>query len=164
MHTIDRAILADATTMLDLQQRAFAEEGRRCGTEEIPPLTEPLAAIVEHVQSQTALVARLDGRLIGAIRGVRTGGVCTLRALVVDPSCQGRGVGSSLLRALERAHPDAARFDLTTNTLMEGNVPFYERHGYRVVAFTRHGDRITLAQMCKEVAGFAPGMPGILST
>jgi predicted N-acetyltransferase YhbS len=155
MYTISRAIPEDAPTMLDLQRRAFADEGRRSGSQDIPPLTEPLDAVIEHIQKQTALVARDNGRIIGTIRGIVKGRVCTVRALAVDPESQGRGVGSALLNALERTLPDLARFDLTTNTVMEGNVPFYERHGYRVVELTRHSELVTLAQMTKAVDGDA---------
>ena len=142
--------------MLALQRRAFEEEGRRSGTRDIPPLTETLDAVLDHVRTQTALVARADGAIVGTIRGIVSGTACTIRALVVEPAMHGRGVGSALLDALERALPDVARFDLTTNTLMENNVPFYERRGYRVVELTRHSERVTLAQMSKAVAEDPP--------
>ena len=155
MYSISRAILEDAPTMLDLQRRAFAEEGRRSGSQDIPPLTEPLHAVAEHIQKQTALVARDNGKIIGMIRGIVNGQVCTIRALAVEPAYRGQGIGSALLNALERTLPDVARFDLTTNTVMEGNVPFYERHGYRTIELTRHSDLVTLAQMTKAVDGDA---------
>lgn len=150
-YTLGPARPDDAAAMLDLQRRAFAEEGRRSGTQDIPPLTEQLDAVNEHIRTQTALVARDAGTIIGTIRGIVDGRACTVRALVVDPAYQGRGVGSALLDALERTLTDVARFDLTTNTLMEGNVPFYERRGYKVVELTRHSARVTLAQMSKTV-------------
>ena len=137
--------------MLELQRRAFAEEGRRSGSADIPPLTEPVAAISGHIERQTALVARDGGRIVGAIRGVVADRACTIRALVVEPELQGRGIGSSLLGALEAAHPDVERFDLTTNTVMEGNVPFYERHGYGVCQLTPYSEKVVLAQMTKFV-------------
>ena len=115
--------------MLDLQRRAFAEEGRRSGSQDIPPLTELLDAVTEHIQKQTALVARDNGKLIGMIRGIVNGRVCTIRALAVDSAYRGHGIGSALLNALERTLPGVAQFDLTTNTVMEGNVPFYEDMG-----------------------------------
>jgi len=155
MYTISPAIPEDAPTMLDLQRRAFAEEGHRSGSQDIPPLTERLDTVIENIQKQTALIARIDGKIIGAIRGIVNSRVCTVRALAVDPANQGRGIGSALLNALERALPDVAQFDLTTNTVMEGNVPFYERHGYRVTELTRHSERVTLAQMTKAVEGNA---------
>ena len=40
--------------------------------------------------------------------------------------------------------------DRTTNTLVPGNVQFYERHGYTVHELTRHGETIVLAQMRKR--------------
>ena len=155
MYSISRALPEDAPTMLDLQRRAFAEEGRRSGSQDIPPLTEPLDAVAKHIQEQTALVARDNGKVIGMIRGIVEGRVCTIRALAVDAAYRGHGIGSALLHSLERALSGVARFDLTTNTVMEGNVPFYERHGYRTVELTRHSELVTLAQMSKAVDGSA---------
>jgi tRNA (guanine37-N1)-methyltransferase len=155
MLTIVRARDADVAAMHDLQMRAFDEEGRRCGTRDIPPLQESIASVAEHVRTQLALVAREDGRIVGCVRGLREGRACRIRALVVDPSRHGRGFGSALLRALEAELADVDRIVLTTNTIMEANVPFYERHGYRVVETTTPVPGITLAQMAKSVAGAA---------
>lgn len=149
MHTIVPATPVDAATILDIQRRAFAEEGRRCDTREIPPLTETLGDLVEHIRNQTVLMARHGAHIIGSVRGIAAGDVCTVRALSIEPAYQGRGIGSALLHAIEAAHPRAAHFELTTNTIMPGNVRFYERHGYRITELTRYSDRITLAQMTK---------------
>ena len=153
MHTISRATLHDAPAMLLLQRRAFEEEGRRVGRlpdgQEIPPLAEPVEAIEAHIREQTAFVARLDGCVIGTVRGVVADRVCRVRALAVDSAFRGRGIGSALLRALEQAVTEVDRFDLTTNTAMEGNVPFYERHGYRVIGVDHPRANVELAQMTK---------------
>lgn len=153
MLTIRRATAADATPMLALQRRAFVEEARRSGTEDIPPLTEPLASIAAHIERETAIVATLGDRIVGGVRGVVENRVATIRGLVVDPAHHGHGIGSKLLKALEAALPDVERIDLTTSTLMERNVPFYERHGYRVTEYTLPVPTIRLAQMSKAVAG-----------
>jgi len=152
MLTIHRALDSDVAAMHGIQMRAFEEEGRRCGTQDIPPLQEQMASVAEHVRTQIALVAREDERIVGCVRGLLEGGVCTIRALVVDPSRQGRGFGSALLEALEAQLDDAERVNLTTNTIMEGNVAFYERHGYHVVEYTTPIPGITLAQMSKSAA------------
>ena len=150
MHTIDRATPADAAAMFALQQRSFAEEARRSGEHQIPPMLETQAAIAAHIQQQVALVARQGDAIVGAVRGVVEGGVCTVRALVVDPACQGRGIGSALVKALEAALPQVARFDLKTNMVMQDNVPFYLKHGYRVTEYAQVSDLVTLALMTKD--------------
>lgn len=150
MLTLRRAQAADAPAMLALQQRAFAEEARRCGTRDIPPLMEQVGAISAHIAHEIALVATLDGLLVGCVRGIVDGRVCTVRGLVVEPAHHGAGIGSRLLKALEAELQGVERIDLTTNTAMPGNVPFYERHGYRVTEHTRPMPGIVLAQMSKR--------------
>lgn len=146
---IRRAVPADAPLLHALQQRAFAEEGRLSGSRAIPPLAEGVDAIRHHITTQTVLKA-LDGeRIVGAGRGIVDGVVCTLRGFCVEPSHQGRGIGAALLRAVEAAHPQVERFVLTTNTLVPGNVAFYERHGYQLDTLTRYLERVVLAQMSK---------------
>lgn len=152
MITICLADATDVDAMHSIQMRAFEEEGRRCGTRDIPPLQEQPESIAEHVRSQIALVAREGSNIVGCVRGLRDGQVCTIRALVVEPSKHGQGVGSALLRALEAELSDIERIDLTTNTIMEGNVAFYERHGYRVYERTEPIPGIKLAHLTKSVA------------
>jgi N-acetylglutamate synthase-like GNAT family acetyltransferase len=152
MLTIHRAQASDVEDMYSIQMRAFEEEGRRGDTRDIPPLQEQIASIAEHVKTQVALIAKEDGSTVGCVRGVTEGQVCTIRALVVDPTKHGRGIGTELLKALEAELKDVDRINLTTNTIMEGNVPFYERHGYHVIEYTVPRPGVTLAQMSKSPA------------
>ena len=149
MYPIQPAVPADAAIIHAIQMRAFAEEGRLSETLQIPPLTEEVAAIDLHIRTQTVLTVRDDERIIGSARGLVDGSVCTIRGVSVEPSYQGRGIGASLLGAIEQVHPDVERFELTTNTLVPGNVAFYERRGYEVFELTKYGDKIVLAQMRK---------------
>ena len=57
---------------------------------------------------------------------------------------------------LQAALPAVERFDLTTNLAMEQNVPFYERHGWRLVRIDRLDGGIALAQMSKLAGAAAP--------
>lgn len=148
--SIQRADPEDADVIHAIQMRAFAEEARLSEDTNIPPLAEPVADIAHHIRTQTVLTAREGERIVGAARGLVDGAVCTIRGVIVEPDCQGRGIGAALLRAVEQAHPGIGRFDLTTNTLVPGNVSFYERRGYRVVEFTRYTGKIVLAQMSKK--------------
>jgi ribosomal protein S18 acetylase RimI-like enzyme len=152
MHTIRRATLSDAAAILGIQKRAFAEEGRRCEDRNIPPLIETLDAVAAHIEAQTVLAACHGPAVVGSVRGIRSGAVCTIRALSIAPEHQGRGLGSRLLRAIELEHPMVTLFDLLTNTAMPANIRFYERHGYEVRELRRHGEKIELAYMSKAPA------------
>jgi GNAT superfamily N-acetyltransferase len=60
--------------------------------------------------------------------------------LGVPPRFQGRGLGRLLLErvhALSREHPESRGVSLTTESA--GNVPFYQRLGYRIVGQGRMG-------------------------
>jgi tRNA (guanine37-N1)-methyltransferase len=150
MICIRPATLELAPIIHAIQLRAFAEEGRLSDNWQIPPLSEALAAIELHIRTQTVLAAHDGDRVVGSARGIVAGSVCTIRGVSVEPSYQGQGIGAALIRAIEQAHPGIERFELTTNTLVPGNVSFYERRGYGVNELTRYTDKIVLAQMSKD--------------
>ena len=147
--TIVPATLEDAAALLAMQKLAFEPEARACQTWDIPPLQETVEGVREHLRMATVLKAVEGEQLLGAIRGIVTGGTCLIRVLVVAPEAQGRGLGARLLRAIEDAHPQVERFELTTNMIMVGNVRFYLRHGYEVVEQVQHAPTIRLAFMRK---------------
>ena len=147
--TIVPASLEDAPALLAMQKIAFEPEARACQAWDIPPLQETLEGVREHIRMATVLKAVEGERLLGAIRGIVSGGTCLIRVLVVAPDAQGRGLGARLLQAIEDAHRQVERFELTTNMIMVGNVRFYLRHGYEVVEQLQHAPTIRLAFMRK---------------
>ena len=56
-----------------------------------------------------------------------------LLLLGVEPSCQGEGIGTSLIQPVQ-AWADADRLPCYLETLNEKNIPFYQKHGYNVVS------------------------------
>ena len=151
--TIVPAALADAPALLALQTVAFEPEALASQERAIPPLQESVAAIREHIRTAMVLKAVDGERLLGAIRGVVTGDTCLIRVLAVAPEAQGRGLGARLLRAIEDAHPQVARFELTTNMVMARNVRFYLGHGYDLVEEIQQSPRIRLAFLRKIARG-----------
>ena len=147
--TIVPAHLDDAPAILAMQRLAFEPEARACQVWEIPPLQETVEGIREHIRVATVLKAMEGDRMLGSIRGIVTDGTCLIRVLMVAPDAQGRGLGARLLKAIEDAHPQVERFELTTNMIMVGNVRFYLSHGYEVVEQVQHGPTIRLAFMRK---------------
>lgn len=78
-------------------------------------------------------LVRVAGHLASIRKTVFPASHWYLPTLGVDPSWQSRGIGSSLLRhALERA--DAEGRSCFLETFNEGNVAFYRRHGFALLA------------------------------
>ncbi|SHF66244.1 Acetyltransferase (GNAT) family protein [Jatrophihabitans endophyticus] len=135
---IRTAAAADAGEILTLQRAAWVPEAQLHEWLFIPPLTQTLAGVHEDIATQTVLVALAGHRVVGTVRGVRTGGGTGtdwyIGRLGVVPDLQARGLGSALLRAIEAAAPtEVRRFVLTTGPKSVENHAFYERHGYHQV-------------------------------
>ncbi|MDW8334003.1 MAG: GNAT family N-acetyltransferase, partial [Bacteroidia bacterium] len=69
------------------------------------------------------------GMLVGVGRLHRAAEGDQIRYMAVVEACRGKGVGGLILRELE----DASQADLIFLNARERAVPFYLRHGYRVV-------------------------------
>lgn len=147
--TIRLATEGEAGALHGLQMRAFAEEARLCRKADIPPLLETEAEILAHIRLNIAYVAELNGEIVGAVRGQPVEEGCRIRALIVEPAHQKKGIGRQLLKFIESVNESAPRIVLTTNTLVPGNREFYERHGYHVDELENVFADIFIAHMSK---------------
>jgi ribosomal protein S18 acetylase RimI-like enzyme len=67
-----------------------------------------------------------------------------LWGLGVEPSRQGQGIGGMLIQPV-LARADASGLPCYLETMNEKNVPFYEKHGFKIVSdaeVPRHGLRV----------------------
>jgi len=148
--TVGPAHPAEAGEILTVQRAAYVTEAQRYADPHIPPLTEPLDSVAAAVAAGQVLVARADGRLVGAVRAVVDGPVCRIGRLVVAPDLQGRGVGTALLVAAESAQGPAVReFALFTGADSDDNLRLYQRQGYRVVRTEQVSDRLAFVHLAK---------------
>jgi len=80
-------------------------------------------------------VATDQERVVGVLVLRLRDAVLLLESVAVDPACQGRGIGRSLITHAERAARDAGlgAVDLYTNAQMTENLRMYPSLGYEVV-------------------------------
>ena len=124
----------DAGEILTLQRAAYITEAQAHDDAHLPPLTQSLADLRAELTrpSVTAWGFRDTGRLLAAVRVDVDRSVARLGRLVVAPDCQGRGLGSRLLRAAERRCPTGvSTVELFTGERSVANLRLYHRLGYR---------------------------------
>lgn len=142
----DRAVLSpispsDAGEVLTIQRAAFVSEALIYGSVDMPPLTQTLAELEAELRAAQGWVARVDGRLVGAIRVREEDGLLLVGRIAIAPDQQGEGIGQMLLDAAERAS-SAEEAELFTGSLSEANIRLYERCGYVETERVETGDGI----------------------
>jgi len=128
---IETATRADAAAILALQKLAYLSEARLYDDANLPPLTQTLESLRADFADSLVLKAVADGVIIGSVRARRDGDTWRIARLVVHPDFQGQGLGTRLLRAIERESGGSRKFELFTGHRSAGNIRLYERLGYR---------------------------------
>lgn len=142
----------DAGEVLTVQRAAFVSEAAIYGSVDMPPLTQTLAELEAELRSESGFVARMDGRLVGAIRFVERDGMLLIGRIAIAPDMQGEGIGRMLLQAAEDASTaDVA--ELFTGSLSEANLRLYEACGYEEHERIPDGDGTAQVFLRKRLRG-----------
>lgn len=134
---IEPAVPGDAGELLTLQRACWVQEQLANPGVEVPALHESLADVQAWLKTWTTFVVRVDGRLVGAVRGRREGGAegdaWDIGRIMVAPDLQGHGLGRLLLEYVEQAAPpDVTSYVLFTGASSERNHRIYKKAGYRL--------------------------------
>ena len=143
---------ADAGEVLTIQRAAFVSEAAIYGSVDMPPLTQTLAEMEAELTSERGLCARIDGRLVGAIRFVEDDDLLLIGRIAIAPDMQGEGIGRGLLDTAEQGS-GAAQAELFTGSLSEANIRLYESCGYRISERVPQGDGTEQIFMRKDLRG-----------
>ena len=128
---------ADAGELFTLQRACWVQEMQANPGVPIPALEETYDELQRWITTDTVLVVRSAGRLVGAVRArLREhpeGDTWDIGRLMVAPDLQGRGLGRDLLARIERlAPPGAVAFELFTGAGSRDNQRMYKKAGYRM--------------------------------
>ena len=145
---------ADAGEVLTLQRAAFVQEALIYGTPDMPPLTQTLAELEAELADNLGCVALVGPRMVGAVRARRDGDLLLVGRLVIAPDQQGKGIGTTLLGAVERrgAEEGATEAELFTGSLSEANLRLYRREGYAETQRVAGDDGIEQVFLRKQLA------------
>lgn len=127
--SLSRIDASDAGEVLTVQRAAFVSEAQIYGSADMPALVQTLAELEAELRAADGWVARIDGRLVGAIRTREENGLLLIGRIAIAPDQQGSGIGQALLEAAE-SHSHADEAELFTGSLSEANIRLYERCGY----------------------------------
>jgi GNAT superfamily N-acetyltransferase len=130
---------ADAGEVLTIQRAAFVSEAQIYGSADMPPLTQTLDEVRAELRAGTGLGARVDGRLVGAIRYRVADDLLLIGRIAIAPDVQGEGIGRRLLEAAEE-ESSAGTAELFTGSLSEANIRLYEACGYEESERIPQGD------------------------
>ena len=130
---------ADAGEVMTLQRAAFVSEAQIYGSVDTPAFTQTLDEVRAELSDCTGWTARVDGRLVGALRGRLDGDLLLIGRIAIAPDMQGEGIGRRLLETAEQRSA-AAEAELFTGSLSEANIRLYESCGYRVSERVPQGD------------------------
>ncbi len=127
---------SDVAELLVLQRCCWVQEAIANNSLDIPPLTETHDDILRWASEWATFVMRLDGRLIGAVRGrAEPGGRFHIGRVMVAPDLAGRGLGSELITLMESLAPQGTNeFVMFTGAGSARNIRTYERAGYTASA------------------------------
>jgi GNAT superfamily N-acetyltransferase len=150
---------ADGGELLTLQRAAFVTEAQLYGDPLLPALVETLAELLTAVRAGPALTARDGGRLVGSVRARVADGVLHVGRLVVAPDQQGRGIGRTLLAAVERAAGPGVHTAALFTGHRSAGLRLYQRAGYVEQRRDRVDDGLTLVHLAKPLPG-RPASPG----
>jgi len=150
---ISLATVAIAADLLELQKLCYQEEAEANHEFNIPPLTQTVEELRDEFRTHTVLAAWQGQWLVGSVRGRREGPVCHISRLIVHPDHRGKGLGTTLMAAIEDAFRGVNSYELFTGERSERNLRLYTGLGYVPVRREQVTPRLTLVHLQKRRAG-----------
>jgi len=128
---IETATAADAAEILALHKLAYSSEAALYNDFSIEPMVQTLEQTIADFSIKKVLKAVENGKIVGSVRCELRGDTCLIGKLIVHPESQNRGLGTMLMREIEKLCTHARRFELFTGWKSEKNLHLYDKLGYK---------------------------------
>lgn len=129
---IIKAKKEDLSEILQLQYLAYQSEAKLLNNFDIPPLKQTLQEVQSEYDRGTILKVLDDNdKIVGSVRGYTENDTLYIGKLFVHPIWQGKGIGTELLKEIERVCPHD-RCELFTSSKSANNLRLYEKSGYKI--------------------------------
>ena len=129
---IKKAEFSDLEEILLLQKLAYKSEAELYDDFSIPPLVQTLKEVEEEFENQAFLKVVENEKIIGSVRAVLVNPkTCYIGKLIVHPEFQNQGIGTKLMREIERIFKNCEKFELITGHKSEKNLKLYQKLGYK---------------------------------
>jgi ribosomal protein S18 acetylase RimI-like enzyme len=132
---IVRAEIADLPSILALQKLAFLREAQRAKDLSIPPMVQTLEGLTEEFHRRENYKYAVGPTIIGTVRAhLEADGTCYIGRLCVNPEWQRRGIGTALMRFVERRFDGCRYFEIFTGRASQDVSALYQHLGYEVIS------------------------------
>jgi predicted GNAT family N-acyltransferase len=152
----------DVGELLTVQRAAFLRDAQIYNNPFLPSLTQTQEGIRNEMldPNRVILAAKNNERLVGSVRAICKQRTAHIGRLMTAPDLEGRGIGRSLLEAIESRMTGAVDFfELGTGKKSIANIEMYRRHGYVVCAEAMDDNGIRVVTMRKHAPATSEQAP-----
>jgi len=142
----------DLERLLQLQKRAFHGQALIYQDFSLPSITETLDDLKEEFRQKTIYKVAMGGKIIGSVRCSVKDATLFIGKLIVDPDLQNRGIGTHIMREIEKRYAATVRrIELSTGHKSARNLHLYRKLGYREIRQEPLNASCTLIVMEKDL-------------
>jgi len=145
-----RAEKSDAPEIMALQKNAGQCEAEIYNNENLPALQQTLGELQNDFDGAVFIKAVVNGKIIGSVRGQASNGSALVSGISVHPYFKRRDIGRRLVDEIEKAFPDAKRFEAFTGRPNTHGLQLLGQAGYQEFKTEPFTPAITWVYLQKE--------------